>query len=116
MLASFYSMQQAAVKVARFTDQVTFEKYQADDMIRSAVERQFEILGEALNQLLKFRPDLAATISEPSRIVGFRNVLIHGYHAIDDSVVWDVIQNKLPILHREINAALGVSTAWPPPP
>lgn len=72
--------------------------------MRSAVERQFEIIGEALSRLNKSEPTIAARISEYRRIIGFRNVLIHGYDAVTDSITWDIVQTKLPILTRELSA------------
>jgi uncharacterized protein with HEPN domain len=56
-------------------------------MLRSAVERQFEIIGEALSQLAKIDPAVAARIPDLRRIVGFRNVLIHGYDRMDAASV-----------------------------
>jgi uncharacterized protein with HEPN domain len=50
---------------------------------------------------------IAARISEYRRIIAFRNVLIHGYADVDDLLVWDVVQTKLPVLRREIEALLG---------
>ena len=67
-------------------------------MLRSAVERQFEIIGEALGQLAKLDPVLAGRIPELHCIVGFRNLLIHGYDRIDDRVVWRAIEIDLPSL------------------
>jgi uncharacterized protein with HEPN domain len=67
-------------------------------MLRSAVERQFEIVGEALNRLSGEDAALAAQIPELGRIVAFRNILIHGYAEIDDALVWQVVTDKLPEL------------------
>jgi uncharacterized protein with HEPN domain len=67
-------------------------------MLRSAVERQFEVIGETLSQLAKMDPAAAARIPDLRRIVGFRNVLIHGYDRIEDAAVWRVIQDDLPPL------------------
>ena len=64
----------------------------------SAVERKFEIIGEALGQLAKANSDLAARIPHLSQIVAFRNQLIHGYARVDHSTVWEVIAQSLPQL------------------
>ena len=63
-------------------------------MRRSAVERQFEIVGEALNQLRRVAPDFAERVPDLPRIVAFRNLLIHGYAAIDDRLVWEVATER----------------------
>lgn len=96
-------MQQAAARIARFTAGATLETFQSDEMLRAAVERQFEIIGEALSRLNKSDPPVAASISEYRKIISFRNVLIHGYDALTDSITWDIVQNKLPILHQELD-------------
>lgn len=75
-------------------------------MLRSAVERQFEIIGEALVQLSRLDEALAARISEYRRIIAFRNILIHGYAQVDDRIVWDILETKLPILRREVRMLL----------
>ncbi len=67
-------------------------------MLRSAVERQFEIVGEALNQLAKLAPDLAAQIPDLPRIVAFRNILIHAYAVVDNAIVWRAVQENVPEL------------------
>ena len=84
----------------------TFLEYHADPMLRSAVERQFEIIGEALRRLSKEDPEVAARIREHQRIIAFRNILIHAYAEVDHRIVWDVLQTKLPALRRDVEPLL----------
>jgi uncharacterized protein with HEPN domain len=70
------------------------------------VERQLEIVGEALAQLARTDPETASKISEYRRIIAFRNILIHGYAEIDHRIVWGVLQQKLPVVRREAEALL----------
>ena len=81
--------------------------YLSDTMLRSAVERQLQTVGEALVQLQKIDPAAAISISEREKIVGFRNVLVHGYANIDDRIVWGVLETKLPLLLREAESLLA---------
>jgi uncharacterized protein with HEPN domain len=74
--------------------------------VRAGVERKLEIVGEALNRLTRDHPDLASQIPDIERIVGFRNVLAHGYGVVDDEVVWDVITTDLPQLTATVEAML----------
>ncbi|ABD11562.1 hypothetical protein CcI156_16095 [Frankia sp. CcI156] len=97
----------AAELVRDFAHGQTFADYQANAMLRAAVEREFEIIGEALNQLSKVAPDLAAAIPELPRIVAFRNILIHGYATVDDALVWQVLQEKLPELEQVVRRMLA---------
>ena len=76
-------------------------------MLRAAVERQFEIIGEALNQLSRVDSNLAAAIPDLARIVAFRNILIHGYATVDDALVWQVLKERLPELQRVMRELLG---------
>ena len=99
-----FEIQQAIRHIEEFTLHTDFAEYQSHAMMRSAVERQFEIIGEAVNRLSEMDPELASRISERPRIISFRNQLIHGYFVIDDHVVWDVIQTKLPILAQDVRA------------
>lgn len=100
-------MRLAVEAIEGFCTGRTETDYLGDLMLRSAVERQYEIIGEALNRLRKLSPDTAARISECNRIIGFRNVLAHGYDVVDDRISWDIVQNKLPQLRIEINALMG---------
>jgi uncharacterized protein with HEPN domain len=84
----------------------TFAEYEAERWFRRTVEREFEIIGEALNRLGGADPPAAAAISELPRIVGFRNRIIHGYDAVDDATVWGIVETHLPRLLAEIEALL----------
>ena len=93
-----WDAREAARLIRRFVTDKSFTDYQGDDMLRSAVERQFEIIGEALNLLSKIDAAVASDIPELGRIVAFRNVLIHGYATVDDRLVWGIVEGKLPLL------------------
>ena len=73
-----WDAQQATERIARFTVGKSFSDYSANEQLRSACERQFAIVGEALNQLARIDPGTASAIPDLPRIVAFRNVLIHG--------------------------------------
>ena len=101
-----YDIQKAAGLLDEFVAGKTFADYQRDAMLRAAVERKFEIIGEAMTQLAKLDKVVAAQISEYQRIIAFRNVLIHEYADVDDKLVWDVVETNLPTLVREVDALL----------
>lgn len=101
-----FDAQQAAAGIAMFVAGKTVEDYKSDLMLRLAIERQFEIIGEALTRLRKTDPALLERIAESERIIGFRNVLIHGYDAINHDTTWRIIEDKLPILRRELEELL----------
>jgi uncharacterized protein with HEPN domain len=98
---------QAAERLTRFAQGKSLTDYQADELLKSAVERQFEIIGEALNQLSKVSPELAEQIPELPRIVAFRNILIHGYAMVDDVLVWQILTDKQPVLDQAIRKLLA---------
>jgi uncharacterized protein with HEPN domain len=104
--AYLWDARESADAIAEFVSGRTLENYLADRMLRSAVERQFEIIGEALRQLEKAAPDLARQLPEQRQVVAFRNILIHGYAAIDDRMVWRAIHESLPALHARLAAML----------
>ncbi len=101
-----YDILQAAGNLEQFRHGKGFADYEADVMLRSAIERQFEIIGEALRRLSKEDASTAARLTEYERIVAFRNILIHGYAEVDDRIVWDILQTKLPTLLQEVQCLL----------
>ena len=106
-----WDARRAAERIARFTVGRSYDDYLADELLRSAVERQFEIVGEALAGLRRVDPDLASSIPDLPRIVAFRNVLIHGYATVDDRLVWSVVESRLPGLLTLLSRLLGETPA-----
>ena len=100
-------IQQAAALASEFVAGRTFADYQATAMLRAAVERQCEIIGEALAKLTKVDEPVAARISGYRRIIAFRNILIHGYAELDHRLVWDVVTTKVTTLTDEVSALLA---------
>jgi len=96
----------AAEDVFQYSRGKTIDDYRCDTMMKAAIERKLEIMGEAICQLEEHRPDWVERISEYRRIVGFRNRLAHGYFTINDAAVWDVVQHKLAVLVIEVEALL----------
>jgi uncharacterized protein with HEPN domain len=84
----------------------SFDEYLASDLLRSAVERKLQNGGEALTQLRQSNPDLALRVGDLRRIVGFRNVLVHGYHKIEHHRVWAILQEDAPQLVAASKALL----------
>jgi len=93
--------------ILRFTSGHTVDEYRADDMLRRAVERCFEIVGEALRRAIDVAPTIGERIAGTERIIGFRNRLIHGYATISPDVVWGIVEQDVPILRREAADILG---------
>jgi uncharacterized protein with HEPN domain len=100
-------IRQACEEILTFTEGKTFQNYTQDRLLRSGVERQFEIIGEVLNRLNKTAPDVANQVSHNKRIISFRNILIHGYDVVEDAVVWDIVAKDLPLLNSQIIKLLG---------
>lgn len=106
----------AAETIAEFTRGKSRDDYDVDAMLRSAVQWQFTVIGEAMSRLLRDAPELAAQVSEHRRIVAFRNQILHGYDVIRDEITWQVVEEKLPILHREVSALLEEADDGSDPP
>ena len=81
--AYLWDAHEAADAILKFNSGRNLENFQHALLRRSAVERQFDIIGEALNQLGKHNHDVANRIPDLAQVVGFRNKLIHGYATVD---------------------------------
>ena len=101
-----WDARQAARRLREFTAGKQLGDYLGDALLRSAVERQFEIIGEALRQVARVDPTAAARIPDLPRIVAFRNILVHGYASVDDRLVWGLLESELPALSTVLEGLL----------
>ena len=105
--AWLYDILNAIMEIESFFNDSTkeFTKYQNDLRTKRAVERNVEIIGEALRRILK--SDETILISNSRKIVDTRNRIIHGYDSVSDDVIWGILIRHLPILQTEIQELLG---------
>jgi uncharacterized protein with HEPN domain len=100
-LAYLSDVVEACDAIAVTLEGVDLPTYEATRTLRSAVEREFTIIGEAVNALQRANPAVFARISHARKIVGFRNQLVHQYAAVIDATVWAIALNDTPLLRRE---------------
>jgi uncharacterized protein with HEPN domain len=100
----------ACTAIGAFTKDQSRASYSVDTMRRSAVERQFGILGEALRRLELLDASLQHRLTGSNRFIEFRNVLVHGYDSADDDVVWQAVTEKVPVLRNEARFLLAEIT------
>ncbi|MCX2480562.1 DUF86 domain-containing protein [Pedobacter sp. MC2016-15] len=84
---------------------IEFELYERDLKTKRAVERNIEIIGEAMTRILRVEPDIALTNTR--QIVDTRNRIIHGYDTVSDEIIWSIVFQHLPLLKSEIENLLG---------
>lgn len=88
----------AGERIISATVERSFDEYRANWLLRAAVERQFEIIGEALARAKRIDPELVDRIADSDKIIAFRNQVIHGYDSVDHEIVWGIIERYLPPL------------------
>lgn len=105
--AWLYDILNAIMEIQSFFADRTneFAAYQADLRTRRAVERNIEIIGEAMNRILK--KDETITITNSRKLVDVRNRIIHGYDSVSDAVIWGIVIRHLPVLKTEIEQLLN---------
>ena len=81
-----------------------FEEYTADIKTKRAIERNLEIIGEAVNRI--FKKDNNFKLNNAEKIIGTRNRIIHGYDKISDDLIWSIVINHLPKLKEEVSKLL----------
>lgn len=86
-------------------DKRDFNVYMSDKMLRRAIEREFEIIGEAMNRIDKIDPNL--NIQSKKQIISMRNRVIHGYDKIDNEIIWGTIVRHLPKLKEDISLLMS---------
>jgi len=106
LLKHLYDVREAAATILRFVQGKTFDDYEQDELLRSGVERKFEIIGEALNRIRKDDPTILDKIRQHRSIVSFRNILVHGYDSIDNRIVWGTVEDDLGNLLEDVEHLL----------
>ncbi|MDP2182174.1 MAG: DUF86 domain-containing protein [Actinomycetota bacterium] len=86
---------------------VDVDAYRTNRLIRSAVEREFITIGEAVAALRRLAPDMFARITQAQQIVDFRNQLTHGYMTVNDTIVWGVAVRDIPTPLSNLDATIG---------
>jgi uncharacterized protein with HEPN domain len=91
-------MSRAIGEVESFCAGKAFCDFESDRRLQLVVERELEIIGEALARLRRDHPSLALKIPDADKMIGMRNVLAHGYDVLEYEILWDVVENKVPAL------------------
>jgi uncharacterized protein with HEPN domain len=99
-------IEQAIAEIRSFIQDIQdFKKFQSDLKTKRAVERNIEIIGEAMSRILKADPGIQ--ISHSEKIVATRNRIIHGYDAVSEEILWGIVTNSLADLEQEVNELLS---------
>jgi uncharacterized protein with HEPN domain len=109
ILKWLYDIQAAISEIDTYftTTEKNFFEYKQNTMLKRAVERDLEIIGEAVNRIIKNDPEFLSKISNAKAIIALRNQVIHAYDNISDENIWSVLITHLPKLKDEINELIG---------
>ena len=81
----------AAQDIHTYTSDLDYDQYVTAGMVQAAVERKFEIIGEALSRVARLDESILSNMHQHKRVIGFRNVIAHGYDIVDPELVWDAL-------------------------
>ena len=109
VLKSLYDIKIAINEIESFLpqDNMNFYDYQSNQILKRAIERNLEIIGEAISRIFKEEPSFP--IEEGKRIIGLRNQIIHGYDSISDENIWSIIITHLPVLKTKVEGLIQVN-------
>jgi len=100
---------QAIAKIERYTRNLSFQQFRKTELVVDAVVRNLETIGEAAKRIPNEMKEVTPTI-EWKKISGLRNILIHEYSGVDLEIVWDIVENKLPELKKQVSRILKKQT------
>lgn len=105
ILKWFYDIKLSIDEIESFfeNDSKEFLEYQKNIMLKRAIERNLEIIGEAVNRIIKKDSNFELKISNSKAIIGLRNQVIHSYDSISDEMIWSIVINHVPKLKNEVN-------------
>ena len=102
-----YDILRACETIGQFVEGKRFADYDSDLLLRSAVERQLMIVGEAMSQATRMDKGLADQIDDARKIVNLRNIIVHGYTVIENATIWGIVQADVPKLRDQVARLLG---------
>jgi uncharacterized protein with HEPN domain len=106
ILKNLFDIQVSINSIIDFVgNKVDISEYESNKLLRRAIERELEIIGEAAGRILKIEPTIE--ITNARKIVDLRNWLIHGYDKVDDIIIWGIIINHIPLLKQEVDILLN---------
>jgi uncharacterized protein with HEPN domain len=101
IIKSLFDIQASIFSIFDFSkDCQNFSDYDKNNLIKRGVEREFEIIGEAINRIMKIDP--AIEITNARKIVNLRNWVIHSYDNVDSIIIWTIVKRDLPVLQDEV--------------
>ncbi len=108
VLKWLFDVKMAIEEIDSFFDEIEkdFLKYRQNKMLKRAIERNLEIIGEAINRIITRDPSFTEKITNSKAIIGLRNQVIHSYDNISDESIWAILINHLPKLKIEIDQLL----------
>lgn len=109
ILKWLYDIQFALEEIESYFEGIEkdFSKYQKNIMLKRAIERDLEIIGEAVNRILKRDSDFEKLISNAKAIIGLRNQVIHAYDNVSDENIWSIVINHIPNLKKEVEILIS---------
>ncbi len=102
ILKYLYDIKDATSAILKFVQDKTYDDYREDDLLKSGVERKFEIIGEALNRIKRNNLQILDKIRDHRSIISFRNILAHDYNSVDHTIVWGIIEENLDNLYTDV--------------
>lgn len=102
-----HDIREACEAIRAFVEGETPDRYESNRQLRSSIEREFILIGEAMRQLRDLDPSFEDCISEVGKIISFRHQLVHGYDVIRHETVWKIIEEDLPTLLAEVSSLLA---------
>lgn len=106
IIKSLYDIKLSIESIAIHLDGINdYSDFKNSFTVKRAIERELEIIGEAVNRIL--REDKDVKLSNARRIVDLRNYIIHAYDAVDDEIIWSIITKHIPLLKTEIENILS---------
>lgn len=89
------------IETIKSTTQNNFHVFQSDILYQRAIERDLEIIGEAVRRAVELDPNIGITSTK--NIIGLRNIISHAYDSVEPELLWGIIQKDIPVLHAELN-------------